>query len=36
MKDGRTKKETVRCLKRYVAPEVFAALHRSQFGVDKP
>jgi transposase len=36
MKDGRTKKEAVRCLKRYVAREVFAALPRSQFGVDNP
>ena len=26
MKDGRTKKEAIRCLKRYVAREVFAAL----------
>ncbi len=31
MKDGRTKKEAMRCLKRYVAREVFAALPRSQF-----
>ena len=30
MKDGRTKKEAVRCLKRYVAREVFAALPRQQ------
>ena len=29
MKDGRTKKEAIRCLKRYVAREVFAALPRS-------
>jgi transposase len=29
MKDGRTKKEAVRCLKRYVAREVFATLPRS-------
>ncbi|HEY6427291.1 MAG TPA: IS110 family transposase [Acidimicrobiales bacterium] len=36
MKDGRTKKEAIRCLKRYVAREVFAALPRSQFGVDNP
>ena len=27
MKDGRTKKEAIRCLKRYVAREVFAASH---------
>jgi transposase len=36
MKDGRTKKEAVRCLKRYVAREVFAALPRSQLGLDNP
>jgi transposase len=36
MKDGRTKKEAIRCLKRYVAREVFAALPRSQFALDKP
>jgi transposase len=36
MKDGRTKKEAVRCLKRYVSREVFAALPRSQFGLDNP
>ena len=31
MKEGRTKKEAIRCLKRYVAREVFAALPRSAF-----
>jgi transposase len=36
MKDGRTKKEAIRCLKRYVVREVFAALPRSQFALDKP
>ena len=36
MKDGRTKKEAIRCLKRYVVREVFAALPRSQFGLDTP
>jgi transposase len=36
MKDGRTKKEAIRCLKRYVAREVFAQLPRSQFGLDNP
>ena len=36
MKDGRTKKEAMRCLKRYVAREVFAALPRSQFALDDP
>jgi transposase len=35
-KDGRTKKEAVRCLKRYVAREVFAALPRSEFTLDSP
>ena len=29
MKQGRTKKEAIRCLKRYVAREVFAQLPRS-------
>jgi transposase len=36
MKDGRTKKEAVRCLKRYVAREVFAQLPRHQFALDNP
>jgi transposase len=36
MKDGRTNKEAIRCLKRYVAREVFAALPRSQFALDSP
>ena len=36
MKDGRSKKEATRCLKRYVVREVFAALPRSQFGLDTP
>ena len=36
MKEGRTKKEAIRCLKRYVAREVFAALPRSQFALDSP
>jgi transposase len=36
MKDGRTKKEAVRCLKRDVAREVFAALPRSEFALDSP
>ena len=30
--EGKTKKEIIRCLKRYVAREVFAALH--QLGQD--
>jgi transposase len=36
MKDGRTKKEAIRCLKRYVAREVFAQLPRSQLALDNP
>jgi len=36
MKEGRTKKEAIRCLERYVAREVFAALPRSQFTLDNP
>ena len=36
MKEGRTKKEAIRCLKRYVAREVFAALPQSQFALDNP
>ncbi|MGA9078119.1 MAG: IS110 family transposase [Acidimicrobiales bacterium] len=36
MKEGRTKKEAVRCLKRYVAREVFAQLPRRQVALDSP
>lgn len=36
MKDGRTKKEAVRCLKRYVAREVFASLPRPELTLDSP
>jgi transposase len=36
MKDGRTKKEAIRCLKRYVAREVFTALPRSALALDNP
>ena len=36
MKEGRSKKEAIRCFKRYVAREVFAALPRSQFALDNP
>ena len=36
MKEGRTKKEAIRCLKRYVAREVFAALPCSEFALDSP
>jgi transposase len=35
-KEGRTKKEAIRCLKRYVVREVFAALPRSHFALDNP
>jgi transposase len=36
MKDGKTKKEAMRCLKRYVAREVFAQLPRSELALDNP
>jgi hypothetical protein len=36
MKEGRTKKEAIRCLKRYVAREVFAQLPRSELTLDSP
>src|SRR5208283_1314786 len=36
MKEGRTKKEAIRCLKRYVAREVFAQLPRSSITLDNP
>jgi transposase len=36
MKDGKTKKEAMRCLKRYVAREVFIQLPRSEFALDNP
>ncbi len=36
MKEGRTKKEAIRCLKRYVAREVFAQLPRSALALDDP
>ena len=36
MKEGRTKKEAIRCLKPYVAREVFEALPRSEFALDSP
>jgi transposase len=36
MNDGRTKKEAIRCLKRYVAREVFAQLPRSELALDNP
>jgi hypothetical protein len=36
MKDGRTKKEAIRCLKRYVVREVFTVLPRSALALDNP
>ena len=36
MKEGLTKKEAVRCLKRYVAREVFNLLPRRHFAIDSP
>ena len=36
MKEGRTKKEAIRCLKRYVAREVLAQLPRSALALDNP
>ena len=36
MKEGLTKKEAVRCLKRYVAREVYKLLPRRHFAVDSP
>jgi transposase len=36
MKEGRTKKEAIRCLKRYVAREVYGQLPRRQFALDSP
>jgi hypothetical protein len=36
MKEGRTKREAIRCLKRYVAREVFTALPRSALALDNP
>jgi hypothetical protein len=35
-KDGLTKKEAFRCLKRYIAREVYNALPRSQLTLDAP
>jgi transposase len=35
-KNGLTKKETIRCLKRYVAREVYACLPRAQLALDDP
>ena len=36
MKEGRTKKEAVRCLKRYVAREVYHQLPSRQLALDNP
>ena len=36
IKDGKTKKEAFRCLKRYVAREVFNALPRAELALDSP
>jgi transposase len=36
MKDGLTKKEAFRCLKRYIAREVYACLPRGQLALDSP
>jgi len=35
-KEGKTKKEAMRCLKRYVAREVFALLPKETIGLDSP
>jgi hypothetical protein len=35
-KEGKTKKEAMRCLKRYVAREVYALLRRDRIGLDSP
>ena len=36
MKGGLTKKEAFRCLKRYIAREVYACLPRDQLAIDDP
>jgi transposase len=36
MKEGKTKKEAMRCLKRYVARELFPPLPREKIGLDSP
>ena len=35
-KEGLTKKEAVRCLKRYVAREVYGLLPHEKLGLDSP
>ena len=36
MKEGLTKKEAIRCLKRYIAREVYNHLPRQQLALDSP
>jgi transposase len=36
LSEGKTKKEAVRCLKRYVAREVYGLLPQDKLGVDNP
>ena len=36
MKEGKTKKEAVRCLKRYVAREVYTHLPTEKLALDSP
>ena len=36
MSEGKTKKEAVRCLKRYVAREVYGLLPHDKLGLDNP
>ncbi len=36
MKEGQTKKEAMRCLKRYVARELFPPLPRGTIRLDSP
>jgi hypothetical protein len=36
MKEGLTKKEAFRCLKRYIAREVYNALPRPELALDGP
>jgi hypothetical protein len=36
MKDGKTKKEAFRCLKRYLAREVYNCLPHQQLALDNP
>ena len=36
MKDGLTKREAIRCLKRYIACEVYNSLPRHQLTLDSP